>query len=357
MNFLFFSGRIIYGGGEKVHAWLVKALFAAGHSITYMTPEGTSDIGDKLQLVGLRDMVSVVYYARQYKKKNILKYIKSLNDVFTKNKIDFFVIFGGSLIEQMVARKHGVKVVLSERCDPHSRSIPSQILKQIQYRNADGYVFQTPDAAKCYGKRASKLGAVIPNPIIDKLPDPQLDSLRKEIVSVGRLSDEKNQQLLIDAFESFHIVHPEYKLLIYGSGPLERKLQASIQAKCLTDKVEIIKGKRNIPELINGAALFVLSSNTEGMPNALIESMSMGLMSISTDCPIYGPRMLIEHGVNGYLVPINDIEALYEQMCYAIEHEDQARDIRNNALLIRDRLSSQVIAEKWIQYFERIIKS
>ena len=71
MNFLFFSGRIIYGGGEKVHAWLVKALFAAGHSITYMTPEGTSDIGDKLQLVGLRDMVSVVYYARQYKKKNI----------------------------------------------------------------------------------------------------------------------------------------------------------------------------------------------------------------------------------------------------------------------------------------------
>lgn len=357
MNILFFSGRIIYGGGEKVQAWLVKQLHEAGHIITYIVPEGACDIFEKLEKVGIRDIVRVVYYARQYKKKNIYKYIESLNNVFSNNKIDLFVILGGSMIEQMVARKHGVKIVLSERCDPHSRTIPSQILKQIQYRIADGFVFQTPEAAKCYGKRAHNLGTVIPNPIIDKLPDAQLDNLRKEIVSVGRLAGEKNQQLLIDAYELFHSVHPEYKLKIYGSGPLEEKLQNSIQAKNLTNVVEIVKGKRNISELINGAELFVLPSNTEGMPNALIEAMSMGILSISTDCPIYGPRMLVKHGENGYLVPIKDKDALYKQMCYAIEHEDQARDIRNNALLIRDRLSSQVIAEKWIQYFERIIKS
>ena len=357
MNILFFSGRIIYGGGEKVQAWLVKQLHEAGHSVTYLVPECSCNIFEKLEKVGIHDIVHIVYYARQYKNKNIFKYIESLNNVFSKNNIDLFVILGGSMVVQVVARKYGVKVVLSERCDPHSRTIPSQILKQIQYRIADGFVFQTPEAAKCYGKRAHKLGTVIPNPIIDNLPNAQLENLRKEIVSVGRLSEEKNQQLLIDAYELFHSVHPEYKLKIYGSGPLEEKLQNSIQAKNLTNVVEIVKGKRNISELINGAELFVLPSNTEGMPNALIEAMSMGILSISTDCPIYGPRMLVKHGENGYLVPIKDKDALYKQMCYAIENKYQAQVIRKNALLIRERLRSQIIAEKWMQYFEKIVYS
>lgn len=355
MNIVFFSGRIIYGGGEKVRNWLAGRLIDAGHTVYYASPRLNDEFLSQLNKVGLYGRVVVKEYPYHLKKIKPVKYWSAIKRLFHECNADLYVIFGGSLVEQVIARRNGVKVVLSERCEPGSRSIPSQILKQIQYRIADGYVFQTPEASMCYGKQANRLSIVIPNPIIDELPDPKFDNLRKEIVSVGRLSGEKNQIMLLDAFNKFHKVHPEYRLKIYGSGPLEGLLLDTISKYNLNNCAEIIKGKRNISELINGSELFVLPSNTEGMPNALIEAMSVGIQSISTNCPIYGPKMLVEHGVNGYLTPIKDTEALYKQMCYAVEHPTQADQIRHNAIKIRERLQADVIFDKWLSYFQTIV--
>ena len=355
MNVLFMRGRIIYGGGEKVVNWLTKQLIENGDNVIYAISQYNDKYKTNLEKVGLKESVKVVIYNRTNKYKNIVKYFKEIKEIYTKNNIDVLIIFGGSLIEQLIATHCGVRVVLSERCNPASRSLLSQILKKIQYRFADGYVFQTPEASKYYGKRAEKIGTIIPNPIIDKLPEPQFEHLRKEIVSVGRLSEEKNHRMLIEAFALFLKEHSDYKLVIYGSGPLKEKLLDLIRVKNIENSVNIISGKTNIIELIKGAELFVLPSNTEGMPNTLIEAMSMGLLSISTDCPIYGPRMLIKDGYNGYLTPIKDSISLYNRMSYAIDNKELAFNIRRNSVHIREILQAEKIAGKWITYINNVI--
>ena len=101
---------------------------------------------------------------------------------------------------------------------------------------------------------------------------------------------------------------PEYKLVIYGDGPLKDKLQNKIEAVGGENNI-ILAGRVNqIIDKIYDASLFVLSSNFEGMPNALLEAMSLGLPCISTDCPVGGPREIIVNNENGVLVKLNNAD-------------------------------------------------
>lgn len=354
MNVLIFGSRIIYGGGEKMLNWLAKRLIQNGDKVVFATPNNNDDYREKLEKVGLSGQVEVVEYPHFHKYKQFIRYYKGWRRIFIEGKIDLLLIFGGSIVEQRAAHAENVKIILSERWYPKARSLASQILKKIQYRFADGYVFQTVEASKCYNRRAQKLSVIIPNPIIDNLPEARAIE-RKEVVTVGRLAPEKNQKLVIKAFAIFSNDNPDYQLKIYGSGPLKPELLKLIESLQLKDKVEIIEGKHNISELINGADLFVLPSNVEGMPNALIEAMAMGITSISTDCPAFGSRMLIQDGENGYLVPLDDVTSLAEVMNRAVSEPNRGRII-NNSLKIRERLDADKTADKWICYFKKILE-
>ena len=353
-NVLFFAPRLIYGGGEKVINWLATRLLENGYNVFYATSCIDSDYQEKLQAVGLNGRVSVVEFPTIIKKSRPIKYFCQVSQVLKENNIDLLVYFGGSLVEQLAARSSGVKVLLSERWSPKSRPFLSRILKQIQFRFADAYVFQTPQAAKCYCKHAQKLGVVIPNPILESLPTPLTENFRKEIVTAGRLSWEKNQILLVKAFQNISKEFPQHKLIIYGSGPKEDELQTYINENLLSDRISIIKGKRNIVELINGAELFVLPSDVEGMPNALIEAMAMGVTSISTDCPVYGPRMLIEDKKNAFITPLNDVDALTSAMRYVLSNPEEMSRIRAEAVKIRERLHADNISNLWIKYIKTL---
>lgn len=356
MNILFFATSIIYGGGEKVRNWLVKQLNDAGHTVYYATERYDEKFVTDLKKVGLDGIVHAIKFDRSIKYTRFFKYKKSIEKIYRENRIDLLMIFGGSLVEQRIARKCGVKIILSERFYNGFRPLPSRILKHLQYRIADGYVFQTPEASRMYNRRATRIGTVIANPIIDQLPDPQFDNLRKEIVNTGRLCDQKDQATLIRAFNIFHKQHLEYKLIIYGSGEYKERLQALIQELDLSDCAQIISGLTDISQRINGASMFVLSSKAEGMPNALIEAMSMGVLSISTDCPAYGSRMLIENNVNAVLVPVGDVDKMAAEMIRLIEDEKLANTIRHNAIAIRERLNPEKTAQAWINYINSIVK-
>ena len=346
MNILIFASRIIYGGGEKVINWLSHKLIEDGHNVIYASPRIDSEYIEKLKLVGLYSQVTLVEYPHNIKKSRIINYCKSLKKIYDDYNVNLIIIFGGSLVEQLIARKKGIKILLSERCNPKSRSLVSRALKRLQYMVADAYVFQTMEACNYYGKKLIKKSAIVPNPIIDNLETPEFKKLRKEIVSVGRLSAEKNQMMLLNAFYKSNLHQKGYRLLLYGTGPAERELETFIKRYELASNVSIIKGETNIARLVKGASLFVLTSNDEGMPNALIEAMSMGLLSISTDCPIYGPRLLIRHGVNGFLTPVGDVDSLSRLMVSALSHPN-ADSIRQEAYKIREQLSSERIFNYW----------
>ena len=193
---------------------------------------------------------------------------------------DCLIIFSLGLAEigVFVAKTVCVPTILSERVDPKylPQSKIHRLLKLLVYHFCDGIVFQTVQVKQYFSKSIQKKSIVIQNPIMDdNLPVANDNSAEKEIVAVGRLSIEKNYKLLIRAFAELNI--PEYRLKIFGKGPLFNELSDLIDSLRMNDKIILEGSVDRVVDFIRNSDIFVLSSNHEGMPNALIEAMAMGL--------------------------------------------------------------------------------
>ena len=198
-----------------------------------------------------------------------------------------------------------VKTIISVRNDPNVEydNYIKRLLVKVLYTKADGFVFQTPDAREWFPKKIRQKSVIIPNLIDEKFfCEPYTGKREKTVVNVGRLVEQKNQKLLIDAFYEFRKVHSDYRLKIYGDGPLKNELKEQIERLELVGSVKLMGEVFDIKKEIYKAGMFVLTSDYEGMPNALMEAMALGVPCISTDCPIGGPRFLIRSSDYGLLV-------------------------------------------------------
>lgn len=253
----------------------------------------------------------------------------------------------------------GIKHVISERNDPahFGGKAIVRVISRFLMRFADGYIFQTREARDYYGGRIAKNSTIIPNPLFntDKMPLKRYEGGNtKTIVSVGRLHRQKNHHLLINAFKKIVDIHPEYRLVIYGEGPERANDENLIESQELNERVFLPGVVSNIFNRIHDASLFVLPSDFEGMPNALMEAMALGLPCISTDCPCGGPRELIENGKNGILVPVGDENTLVKSMNQLICDEDMRKKIGQNAMRIRETHNIDTVCRDWNEYFLRI---
>jgi len=161
---------------------------------------------------------------------------------------------------------------------------------------------------------------------------------------------------LIDAFAKIAKIHPDYKLNIYGEGDLRDSLEKNIKSLNLEKKVFLKGTVNNLKDKIYTVSLFILSSNYEGMPNSLMEAMSLGLPVISTDCPCGGPKFLIENNINGVLVPVGDKKKLEKAMNRLLSNPNIANELGKNANNICSFLEPNKIYKKWEEYIEKIIK-
>ena len=246
-----------------------------------------------------------------------------------------------------------VPIIVSERNDP-AMDPPGQVkkwLRCIAYRKPRGFVFQTPDAQAYFPQRIRAHSQIILNPLDEHLPMPCTQEEReKRIVAVGRLNQQKRFPLLIDAFSLFIKAYPEYILEIYGEGELEAELHRLIETKGLQEKIQLKGFCRDVHQQIRTAAMFVMTSGYEGMPNALQEAMAIGVPSISTDCPCGGPRMLIRPGQNGILVPVGERDALVKAMSDMAQNPAKAQQMAQEASGIRELAAAQTITDGWVEF-------
>ncbi len=255
----------------------------------------------------------------------------------------------------------GIPVVVSERNNPWVMPYKkiTRFLRKMIYPHTAGLIFQTKQAASFFSPKLQKKGIVLPNPVdVEALPMPYDGQREKIIIGTGRLEKQKNFPLLIEAFGMFYQRHPDYKLVIYGEGSLRGELEQQIAQLKLPAGTITLPGRTDrLAEELRTKAMFVLSSDFEGMPNVVIEAMAMGVPVISTDCPSGGSAELIEHGKTGLLTPVGDVKALTEAMCSLVEKPDLSQTIGKNGTYVRQALDSQVICKKWMEYLKHASKS
>ena len=225
-------------------------------------------------------------------------------------------------------------------------------------------MFQTKGAQEFFKNEECiyKNSAVIPNPVILSQTAKALNAQRPKyeerdnrIVTVGRLSIlQKRQDLLLKAFAIVHNTHPELELVIYGDGQDKNEIQSMIDEAGLGSCVTLAGRTDEVEKNIYNARAFVLTSDFEGIPNALIEAMSLGVPSVSTDCSPGGAALLIRDGENGYIVPRGDANAVADRLLEIIENRDIAEKFSANSPRIAQDFSEAAIANMWENYFREI---
>jgi glycosyltransferase involved in cell wall biosynthesis len=177
---------------------------------------------------------------------------------------------------------------------------------------------------------------------------------RRDIVTVGKLRAQKNQALLIRAFSRIAGEIGD-NLLLYGAGELENELRGLIESLHLAERVKLMGLSTDVANDIKDAKCFVMSSDYEGLPNALLEAMALGLPCVSTDCEGGGPAMMIKNGVNGLLVPMRDEKALADAMLYMLRNPEEAERMGRAARKTAEGFRPDAIFARWKQYAEDIL--
>ena len=337
------------GGAERVTIYLADYMVKHGAECQIVT----STVG--LNEYSVPDGINRI--AISNRRRMGLKGILKLRSKIKEFKTDVLLIMGVSNCIYAIPATFGlnVKTIVSERNDPGHFAGRQYVkhLSRFLMRFADGFVFQTQEAKDYYSKQLKNRGEVISNPLfMDHLPEPCKGERRKEIVTAGRLIEQKNHKMLIDAFRIIKDDFPEYQLIIYGEGKLRPQLEMYISQCGLEERVSLPGNMPNVHQYINYASVFVMSSDFEGMPNALIESMALGLPTISTDCPCGGPSSLIITNINGVLVPVGDVEALAKALGLVLRDKKFAQRIGYAALEVRKSLNLEVIGKRWKDYLD-----
>ena len=355
MKIVFLSYLNGFGGAEKQIILLANAMAEKGHKVTLVSIYENNlcyELNNKVKYIFLPDRKEGVLrlYTRYVDIRNTLK---EINPDITVN---FW--FQSAYFTAMMKKSITGKVIYSERGDPGDKEyngIMGQIRKFV-FPKIDGFVFQSEGAKNFFDDIIQKRSVVINNPVFVKRSDyPNVIKREKKIVTMGRLHEQKNQKLLINAFASINDEFKDYNLYIYGDGELKKELQDLIDSYNLTKRILLKGAQKDVHGLIYNASLFVLSSDYEGLPNALIEAMALGIPSISTDCKPGGAREIIHNYEDGIIVPINDVQKLANSMRWMLNNPLEAGEMGKKAFQNIRRLDSCTIYQKWSDYFEKVI--
>lgn len=286
--------------------------------------------------------------------KRLIRRMSSFRKLVKKEKPDTIVSFMAAPNYRMLISTLGIKVrkIVSVRNDPYKEygNGIKKIITNMVFGLADGCVFQTWEASEYFFKIIRSRSRIIFNPVDEKFYSISREADAKNIVTVGRLEKQKNHRLLIDAFSRLSCDFPDEKLLIYGEGGLRSELELYVHELNLSDRV-LFKGiTTDIGKALSSAKVFVLSSNYEGMPNALMEAMVVGVPVVSTNCPCGGPRMLISNEEQGMLVDCYDESMLADAVRSLLVDGSMRKKLGEGAKEKAKEFHPDIIFKQWYDY-------
>ena len=361
---LFHLNCLEYGGAERVVSNLANQFAKEGYEVVVATEwEGEEEyqLDERVRRVhvGLkesdekRSRFSKAFRRVLYLRKCILQEKPDVTLAFARKAIY-------RALEATLFTKE--KVIIAVRTNPVGTydGKLGKILISLLFPGAAGAVFQTVDQRDFFPKSVREKSTIIWNPVHDKYINTTIPEKRsKTVVHSGRIVDFKNQDMLIRAFVKVHEKHPEYDLKLYGGDSFDgtwQVLENTIKECNAGDYVKLMGNSQTLERDLVDGALFAFSSELEGLPNALLEAMVMGLPVVATDCPCGGPRTIIQDGVNGLLVPIKNPKELENGMNRLIEDPEFAENLGREAKKIAEKVNGPSIIDQWRKYIEKTIE-
>lgn len=347
----FVCNHLFGGGAERVLASLANCFKEKGYQVTIVVFDGSRryPINADINVIEIGNTSSLLTQSLAIRRK--LKRIRP--DIIIA--FEYFV----NMATIIAAFGLRAKVIVSERNDPArvGSGIGKNQLRNILYRYCDALVCQTPDARDYFPKEVQDHSLVIPNPVKDGLPEPFHGKRKHQIVNFCRLNKQKNLKLLVDAFSDFYNEFEDYRLVIYGDGQERENISRYISEKDMESVVELRSNISDVHAPIIDSAMFVSSSDYEGLSNSMLEAMAIGLPVICTDCPCGGARMMIKDGVNGLLVPVGDRRGLASAMKRVAGSDVLADSLSGQGVKVRDDMSLDKIAMQWEALFSVLEKN
>lgn len=351
-RYIFFCAALDQGGAQRVISILSKQLAEQGKNVEillYYKQELFYDIDERVKITSVegethsRNLICNLFWMRKYFRNHaelVCSFLSSFN-----------------MLALVATRGLGIPIIVSERTDPLRKPWVYRQVRDFLYGFADALVTQTEISRAYFAARTKSRCVTIDNPISPQLHVGAALSTSKEpvIVSVGRLEPVKNQALLIRSFKRVKNRFPQYKLIFYGEGACRNNLERLRDELDLQDAVEFAGEVHDIFEHISVAEVFVLSSDFEGMTNALLEAMCLGLPVISTK--VSGAIEIIENGYNGLLVETKDEQGLADSIVKSLEDKNLRYKLAKNAVKLASRLDIESVVFAWNEVVEVVMEN
>lgn len=312
-------GSLSGGGAERVVSVWANQLANAGYDVNifvFIRRDNEYFVSDKVKIYALEDKrgCSDIQLKRKF------KHYVALRKILRKIKPEYIISFLDSIQITMFLTTIGMRVHRIEtiRVNPwmwfKNLDWKRKQLLFLCFRFSHAIIAQTQSQTAWLSANNRKKAVVIPNPIsvvYNTSYKAKYTSHAISFIAAGRIAPQKNYKMMIDSFAETIKQHPNVLLKIFGTGDNEyvQTIQTYIIQKGLDNHIKLMGRSLHIEEEYRKSDVFLMTSNYEGLPNALMEAMASRLICISTDCQT-GPQDLIENGINGYLVPVGDVDAL-----------------------------------------------
>lgn len=195
---------------------------------------------------------------------------------------------------------------------------------------------------------------VVPNSL-DEIFRPQSTLDNNTVIAAGRFAPGKQFNHLIRAFAIFYADHPDWKLRLYGNGPQEMALRELVGELNLQNAVAFTTDLGDLTMEWQNASIHAMTSRAEGQPLVILESAAAGVPTIAYDCPI-GPRNILSHGVDGLLVPINNVQLFAESLAMLADNSDLRNDMGKRAITTAGRYSPELVVDRWIRLYSDLME-
>lgn len=357
MRIMFVIPRMNNGGAERVVANLANK-FCVLHSVKVVVWVGQESF------YSLDNRVNFSSAGLNLNRKNavtrsasmvlhIVKAFRYLKKEYASFNPDVVISFlaEADMLVYLLHRMYNFFWVSSERNDPVRTSKIRQIFMGIMYKNVDMFVCQSAFIKEYYKMITDNKKVVIPNPIDrSRLYELMEETEVLKIVAVGRLAEQKNFELLVRAYaRARKRLTNHTSLTIFGDGSLRTVLEKVIEKLNMTNYVYLPGSNQNVFAEMKDASLFIMSSDYEGFPNALLEACAMGIPVIATDIKTGTVREIVSEKI-GLIVPVGDECELSEAIVRMIEDSEYRKSIRGiYGQEIQEKYNVDVIGKRWIE--------